>query len=631
MLPWEMLLINAQNPSQVLRQSLFTCLGPVDIAAGSANGTYLGANSRMATSDFINMQANNVNKFKVDGAGNVTAVGTVTATSFSGSGAGLTGITPTFAGLTPGGISYATSTTSMATTASVGLTGQALLSTGGGAPTWSSTTMTGANITYVSGGNLSTTGLMTIKSLGTNTTATSIDLAATGLNGGITLAPNGTGAVTVNGTNPTINPQAGKTLTLSSSGSNVGINTTGPNAQFEVDSSANTSITEIVRSFAAPTVDIWEVQNGVGVKQVYIDQNFLLNLANPPTATTGAATKAYVDAVAVGGAALAVRRDGTLGLTAAWNVGNQAVGNISTLSIGTPTAPTGGVATFNGNVGIKERPLPQGTLDVEGGTAAAGNGSQVRLVAQSGFTTGNTAGGNIVLQPGAGNGTGTGGSVGVWQGVTQNSMATYLNTNEFPLAPVAGGNFAPGLLVYGPGGYSYGIDIGSSGGRNRTRIFAPGQGGAGNADIAFSFHVAGTAPTSQNSLSDAMVVRGDTGNVGIGTTAPTATLDVHGHIGASQAGAPTVSVCDAGTTIVGNDSRGTITIGSTGNDGTCTFTFITPYANAPACIIVGTNQASIAYAIPAVSTTTTTLSVFAPTGFIVPNSASYFLHLYAVS
>ncbi|MEN9835396.1 MAG: hypothetical protein RL011_1589, partial [Pseudomonadota bacterium] len=81
------------------------------------------------------------------------------------------------------------------------------------------------------------------------------------------------------------------------------------------------------------------------------------------------------------------------------------------------------------------------------------------------------------------------------------------------------------------------------------------------------------------------------GNVGVGTTAPRATLDVNGHIGASSSSTPTLSSCGASPTIVGNDTRGKLTFGTSAPT-SCTLNFTSAYDFAPYCVItvVGTDN-----------------------------------------
>ncbi|MBM4252935.1 MAG: hypothetical protein FJ146_13265 [Deltaproteobacteria bacterium] len=74
------------------------------------------------------------------------------------------------------------------------------------------------------------------------------------------------------------------------------------------------------------------------------------------------------------------------------------------------------------------------------------------------------------------------------------------------------------------------------------------------------------------------------GNVGVGTTAPRATLDVSGHIGASSSSTPTISSCGASPVIVGNDTRGRVTFGTSAPT-SCTVNFTTPYETTPYCVI----------------------------------------------
>jgi hypothetical protein len=90
-------------------------------------------------------------------------------------------------------------------------------------------------------------------------------------------------------------------------------------------------------------------------------------------------------------------------------------------------------------------------------------------------------------------------------------------------------NLNPGILVFGPAAHVYGMDLGWNPtiSRFRTRIFGPTA-----ADISFATHPEQAAPTSQASFVDRMIIRGDTGNVGIGTATPAYPLDVNGEINA---------------------------------------------------------------------------------------------------
>jgi hypothetical protein len=73
------------------------------------------------------------------------------------------------------------------------------------------------------------------------------------------------------------------------------------------------------------------------------------------------------------------------------------------------------------------------------------------------------------------------------------------------------------------------------------------------------------------------------GNVGIGLSNPTATLDVSGHVGNSGAAA-TLGACGTTPTIAGNDMRGVVTLG-TGSPTSCTVTFAAAYVTTPVCVI----------------------------------------------
>lgn len=58
----------------------------------------------------------------------------------------------------------------------------------------------------------------------------------------------------------------------------------------------------------------------------------------------------------------------------------------------------------------------------------------------------------------------------------------------------------------------------------------------------------------------------------------------------SQGGAPVLSSCGSGPTVVGTDFAGVVTVKTT----TCTITFAVAYTNAPACVVVDETTPSTA-------------------------------------
>ena len=122
-----------------------------------------------------------------------------------------------------------------------------------------------------------------------------------------------------------------------------------------------------------------------------------------------------------------------------------------------------------------------------------------------------------------------------------------------------------------------------------TNAVALGVGAAAVGAQTNSYGLYVNAQTGANSNYSA-VFQG--GNVGIGTTAPTAALDVNGHIGNASTSTPTLSNCGASPVIVGNDTRGTVTFG-TSAPSECTINFATAYANTPVCVITVTGDSNI--------------------------------------
>jgi len=103
--------------------------------------------------------------------------------------------------------------------------------------------------------------------------------------------------------------------------------------------------------------------------------------------------------------------------------------------------------------------------------------------------------------------------------------AGYLQTNSGLLASTTALN--PGIAFYGGNGANalYGADLGynSTVSRYRTRIFS------GNvlADVALGRQQTAESNPTQSAFLEFLTIRGDTGNVGIGTAAPDVKLQVH--------------------------------------------------------------------------------------------------------
>lgn len=107
------------------------------------------------------------------------------------------------------------------------------------------------------------------------------------------------------------------------------------------------------------------------------------------------------------------------------------------------------------------------------------------------------------------------------------------------------------------------------------------------------------------------------GQVGIGTTAPAASLDVNGHMANSG---PSITSLPSCGTVTGNDTRGTVAIGATAVS-VCTMTFKSAYSTAPYCTVswAGTPPTSINIG---ASSTTTALTVTL-SGAIASKSFTY--------
>jgi hypothetical protein len=316
---------------------------------------------------------------------------------------------------------------------------------------------------------------------------------------------------------------------------------------------------------------------------------------------------------------------------------------------------TGNVVVTSGNVGIGTT-TPNGFLDVEAGTAAAStNGSSLYLAAQNAGSGGNNNGGNVFLVPGSKTGTGTPGSVYIGT----STPVSWLNAGSLYLTgfvyssmgfvtgngnSISWGNSSTSFNGSGSGNTTDYVSF-TTNSTERLRINGTGSVGIGTTSPSFPLTVqAASGSLPSLSLQNSDFILGSTGanvvfstsaltgsaagtiqvwntgekatgnlsinpsggsvGIGIGTTSPTATLTVNGHV-ANVGAAASVGTCGTAPAITGNDTRGIITLGS-GSPTACTVTFASAYTTAPYCVITpyGANPGSIQWWI---TTSTTTL------------------------
>ncbi|KYG61595.1 hypothetical protein AZI86_17990 [Bdellovibrio bacteriovorus] len=92
----------------------------------------------------------------------------------------------------------------------------------------------------------------------------------------------------------------------------------------------------------------------------------------------------------------------------------------------------------------------------------------------------------------------------------------------------------------------------------------------------FTSNTGSVVPTARMTITSA-------GNIGIGTTSPTAKLEVAGHI-ANSAPSASITACGTSPSISGNDTRGEITLGG-GSPTSCRVNFTTAFNTAPYCVV----------------------------------------------
>ena len=212
--------------------------------------------------------------------------------------------------------------------------------------------------------------------------------------------------------------------------------------------------------------------------------------------------------------------------------------NDNTLRIGNVSTAGGGWAgtqnlnlVIGGNVGIGTT-SPAGTLDVEGGTAAGSGvtGSNINIVAQNGSSTGNDFGGAINITSGSAHGNGQGGPINFnlgGGGAEPENLNLYYSVSSTysPTSSSSGYPTQTGFLVQNnslTNGTMATIELGPN---NSAGKQAWGYFGAVSSSTNYVPALVWGQQTGSNSYAERMRID-TTGNVGIGTTAPGAGLDV---------------------------------------------------------------------------------------------------------
>lgn len=281
----------------------------------------------------------------------------------------------------------------------------------------------------------------------------------------------------------------------------------------------------------------------------------------------------------------------TSGSNIYYSAGNVAVGQPGTSRVLTGFATDDGLGTTG--ILSTDPSMTDGLLvtpsSVEG-VVVDGSGNIISLGAELGINL--YGAGNVNIAAGGGNiqigGSGFGSQAGLL--MTNNATATTLFASSTASNDSNGGD----LLL--------------KGGRAK---------GTGSSNVRIFTATAGSSGSANRTPSEKLTILGS-GNVGVDIATPAAALVVKTHQEYNGT-APTIGsgVGDCGTSpsVVGNDSAGRVTVGSSTNGGTCTVTFNASWNNAPICTAFDETTGVL------VRPTSVSTSAFKITGVIVAGDA----------
>jgi hypothetical protein len=291
--------------------------------------------------------------------------------------------------------------------------------------------------------------------------------------------------------------------------SDTGFGTTSNYGLKSVASSSNTT-TSSYGLYSEATMGSGFVTNGYGVRAL--------------VSATGVSSPQYSDARGVFSEILNSSASGTITNGYGIYVGSVQATNKWSVYANDATAPS----YFAGNVGIGTA-TPAGILDVQGGTAAAAaNATDIKIFAQSGGS-GSTNGGSILLFTGT-RGTSSGmdgkiflGGDGRPNGV--NALVQIKGTSDggWPFLIMPYGNSGYSQVWASPNG-AYEASVDYAGNASFPSVTAPIIKGSGSASGNL------TLDSTAHATKGFVNIAPSGGNVGIGTTTPSAKLEVQGQI-----------------------------------------------------------------------------------------------------